>query len=142
MIEAYSGTCGGCGKPFVAKSALGDIDPPAIKAGVETLKNAITDAQTSIINPLNSAEPLILDSMTIKQKDLSGNLESVKENIQTLTNALLTSIDSRDWYGEAVDLFNVYQQGYNDKAAADQAACEASHIEDSYYSSGTTTDNK
>ena len=55
MIDAYTGTCGGCGKTYTATSALGDIDPPAIKAGVETLKNAITDAQTSIGGEHNHA---------------------------------------------------------------------------------------
>ena len=138
LTEIYSGTCSGCGRTFTATSAKATvIDPDAVQKGLEELRKAITDAKTGLSNRVDvGCRDEIINSMTIRQKNLSGNLDEMMNKINEIYNSLTRTINTKNYYSRAITLHNEKQGEFNEQAKAELAACEASHIE---YEEGSET---
>ncbi len=141
LTEVFSGTCNGCGTPYVATSAKATvIDPDEVQKGLEELRKAISAAKTGLSNQIDvGCRDEIIKSMTIRQKNLSGNLDEMMNNINNIYNSLVRTINTKNYYSRAITLHNTKQEEFNDKARGDLAACEASHVEESYYGSSSET---
>lgn len=106
-----------CIVTVTAYDANNIVNPDEVKAAIEGVKQAASEAATSIVSALNQITPDADEAVIVEGTKMTGVIEELCTTIGQLPDKVMGNIEGL--YDESVQIHDKYQIEANQKAEAD-----------------------